>query len=677
MDSFQNKLRQLEMEAYLKRLKEARKKGCVDTSEPSSIQRHKKFSESIREKAKTEKDMRIKVENMKLLNRLRKINTREFPDYDNKFITSPMSAYMADRQKKLSRIEWENAKMYQRIQKTRPSINSGMKELDLDFRKRNNRRSNLVAKSKYPLQQNRRKERTRPKSAGRHLLRGKLIYSETVKIAAFLVKLRVMEVKTSNKHFLRILATDEKDVTKIYGKVEIDFELIERRYGSQHTPPNSGILAFTQRKTLVLQLLGYLDIERDKVKGIRIFLKKTFEQEANAKAPVRAEWSPQETRNLIRGVRKYDTNWRAIMNDSKLSFHPSRTRQALSKRWNELLRAFEKQQQDALRDVNEGKDDGAEVPNLNFHGNLNRNQPWVRKKGMKSTLRQGMTKNMASVSARGSSGARIRGTAGAHTERPVGIVEAGQNKKHERKAATARREKLRTKDRVENDARFQVRGTTFNVDEKENRAIKDMLKILGNNNSGQNSLSNSTAKPVATSGRRNNREESKGEDVRTSYDNSNKSLEAEISQGKSIHEESRKQEMQHVELEKHISHEEQLNEEEALESNEYYSLEIESAEPNELKSKKERQKTRVDRINMHKLSTDSQASTSKHKLLQKLTSSNTSLDSKDHDHSVNYAIEEPDDSLMVSEDDETGTATADTPSTHAGAVLEASFGMLA
>eukprot|EP00466_Bigelowiella_natans_P012400 jgi/Bigna1/86064/estExt_fgenesh1_pg.C_70365 len=350
MDSYAENLKRKQRLEFFRRVSEARQKAVIDTSEPMTSKLHSTFRASIRTKQTKYRETRIKLENMKLLNRLRKINAR--PTSKGNIGILHSSSYMASRKMKMERINWENQRMHNRLQKTGPAIDSwficngvGPKNSSLvkeAVKNKNSRKSSSASRRpssagvtkprRSPLKRRggstsvAAKTRGRTKASSyvsvrmvpvpeyelltirRHLLiqallpsfchsshinkqKGKELYSELLKIGSYLIKLCVSEVNTANRHFLRILATKED---------------------------------------LVLKILSYLDIARDRTRGIRVFLKQVFVEEAKTMSPPTVEWTAEETETLIRGVRKHDARWRAVLSDPGFHFHPSRTRTDLS-----------------------------------------------------------------------------------------------------------------------------------------------------------------------------------------------------------------------------------------------------------------------------------------------------------------------------------------------------------
>jgi len=337
----------------------------IDTSEPMTSKLHSTFRASIRTKQTKYRETRIKLENMKLLNRLRKINAR--PTSKGNIGILHSSSYMASRKMKMERINWENQRMHNRLQKTGPAIDSwficngvGPKNSSLvkeAVKNKNSRKSSSASRRpssagvtkprRSPLKRRGGSTSVAAKTRGRtkassYVSKGKELYSELLKIGSYLIKLCVSEVNTANRHFLRILATKEDEPNTVYGIVELPFEIINWRFSTS----DKFLLQFAHRKQLVLKILSYLDIARDRTRGIRVFLKQVFVEEAKTMSPPTVEWTAEETETLIRGVRKHDARWRAVLSDPGFHFHPSRTRTDLSKRWNVLLKLFQAQKKE-------------------------------------------------------------------------------------------------------------------------------------------------------------------------------------------------------------------------------------------------------------------------------------------------------------------------------------------
>uniref|UniRef100_A0A7S2TJK1 Myb-like domain-containing protein n=1 Tax=Lotharella oceanica TaxID=641309 RepID=A0A7S2TJK1_9EUKA len=134
-----------------------------------------------------------------------------------------------------------------------------------------------------------------------------------------------------SQHVMRIVACDETNFNRVYGKIEIPFQLLEKRFGYKE------ISSYSNRKQLIFRVLSYLDIGPDPLNGIRVYLKRAFVEEIQISE---MGWTPEETKCLIMGVQKHDMNWKSILHDPALKFNVNRTEEALATRWYLLCKLF-------------------------------------------------------------------------------------------------------------------------------------------------------------------------------------------------------------------------------------------------------------------------------------------------------------------------------------------------
>jgi len=172
------------------------------------------------------------------------------------------------------------------------------------------------------------------------------------------MEIRAIEEKMLSRHIMHILCVDSKNKRRVFGKIEIPFKLLARRFdnvkcGKGH---KSSMMHYANRLQLVYRLLTYLDIETDPSNGMRVYLKNSFMEEVHDIGRNPQEWTSEETKALLTGVRRHDTDWNAILGDTSLVFHPSRMPDDLKMRWKTLYRLYNKQQrQDKTAETDKGR----------------------------------------------------------------------------------------------------------------------------------------------------------------------------------------------------------------------------------------------------------------------------------------------------------------------------------
>lgn len=351
---FKRRQKEVQDRLYRERVRKARNTGAVDSRPPKSLQ-NKKYAENLKRRDKERRQFKIKMENLKLLDTIRKVTMRTSPPKPKKKQSLQDNPYYKMRLTRESKIQRENELLMRRLEQARAFVDSGSPGGGAGRRSPTSRgrrsptsRRSARPKSASSLRSMRRKLASASRAGGAG--RRHRIYDETIKIGAYLLRIAATEVRSSARHYMEIRAVDEKTPQVVYGDIVIPFSALERRYGPPDTSlasSNTSILSIQNRKQLVFKLLGYLDIRKDAKSGIRVVLREAFMNEVGSTGPPLVEWTKEESRSLIRAVQAHGLKWKAILNDPNFEFHSSRDIEALSKRWKMLHLLFKEHETQA------------------------------------------------------------------------------------------------------------------------------------------------------------------------------------------------------------------------------------------------------------------------------------------------------------------------------------------